>query len=74
MFHQIKRPIILCLVLISFTLPANALVEIARPGAEEPVIIEDVYLREGTAFISIDDVLAATCPTLINFDFLNLII
>lgn len=59
MLGQIKQTLILCLFVFSFALPANALVEIGRPGAEEPVIIEDVYLREGTAFISIDDVLAA---------------
>ncbi len=44
--------------LLVFTMPAGALVEVGRPG-EEPLIIEDVYLREGTAFVSIDDVLAA---------------
>ena len=44
--------------LLGFTLPASALVEIGRSG-EEPLIIEDVYLREGTAFISIDEVLNA---------------
>jgi N-acetylmuramoyl-L-alanine amidase len=37
---------------------ANALVEVGRPG-QEPMVIEDVYLREGTAFVSIDDILAA---------------
>jgi N-acetylmuramoyl-L-alanine amidase len=44
--------------LLALTSPASALVEIGRPG-EDPLIVEDVYLREGTAFISIDDVLAA---------------
>jgi N-acetylmuramoyl-L-alanine amidase len=44
--------------LLVFTMPVGALVEVGRPG-EEPLIIEDVYLREGTAFVSIDDVLAA---------------
>jgi len=44
--------------LLGFTLPASALVEIGRSG-EEPLVIEDVYLREGTAFISIDEVLDA---------------
>jgi N-acetylmuramoyl-L-alanine amidase len=48
----------LFLCLFCFALPASALVEIGRPG-EEPLVIEDVYLREGTAFISIDDVLEA---------------
>ena len=48
----------LLLFLLGFTLPASSLVEIGRSG-EEPLIIEDVYLREGTAFVSIDDVLAA---------------
>jgi N-acetylmuramoyl-L-alanine amidase len=44
--------------LLILALPAGALVEVGRPG-EEPLIIEDVYLREGTAFVSIDDVLTA---------------
>jgi len=44
------------LLLIAF--PASALVEIGLPGAD-PTVIEDVYLREGTAFIAIDDVLNA---------------
>ena len=48
----------LSLFLLVLTLPANALVEIGRPG-EEPLVIEDVYLREGTAFVAIDDVMAA---------------
>jgi N-acetylmuramoyl-L-alanine amidase len=39
-------------------LPASALVEIGRPG-EDPLVVEDVYLREGTAFVSIDDVMSA---------------
>lgn len=47
----------LCLLLV-VALPARALIEIGRPGAK-PLVIEDVYLREGTAFIAIDDVLAA---------------
>jgi N-acetylmuramoyl-L-alanine amidase len=49
-----------CLLFFSlvFALPASALVEIGRPG-EDPLVIEDVYLREGTAFVSIDDVLTA---------------
>lgn len=47
----------LCLVLV-LALPARALVEIGRSGGE-PLIIEDVYLREGTAFVAIDDVLGA---------------
>ncbi len=58
MFRLIQFLFCLCFFL-STTLPADALVEISRPGAETPFIIEDVYLREGTAFISIDDVLAA---------------
>jgi N-acetylmuramoyl-L-alanine amidase len=45
-------------ILLAFASPAGALVEIGRPGAV-PTIIEDVYLREGTAFISIDDALNA---------------
>jgi N-acetylmuramoyl-L-alanine amidase len=44
--------------LLTFAPSATALVEIGRPGGE-PVVIEDVYLREGTAFVSIDDVLGA---------------
>ncbi len=46
------------LLLLVFASHAAALVEIGRPG-KEPLIVEDVYLREGTAFISIDDVLNA---------------
>ncbi len=38
--------------------PVDAVVEIGRPG-HEPLVIDDVYLREGTAFVSIDDVLTA---------------
>jgi N-acetylmuramoyl-L-alanine amidase len=48
-------------VLIAFAgLPSRALalVEIGRPG-QDPLVIEDVYQREGTAFIAIDDVLLA---------------
>ncbi len=48
----------LLLVLLTFAPPAGALVEIGRPGAV-PLVIEDVYLREGTAFISIEDALNA---------------
>lgn len=48
----------LSILLLTFALPASALVEIGRPG-EEPLVIEDVYLREGTAFVSIVDILAA---------------
>ncbi len=48
----------LLLMLLLQVLPAGALVEVGRPG-EEPLVIEDVYLREGTAFVPIDDVLAA---------------
>lgn len=44
--------------ILFFALPASALVEIGLPGSE-PTVIEDVYLREGTAFIAIDDVLKA---------------
>lgn len=49
-----------CLALLFLVLAphAGALVEIGRTD-QAPVIIEDVYLREGTAFISIDDVLEA---------------
>ena len=46
------------LLLLVFAPCAAALVEIGRPG-EEPLIVEDVYLREGTAFISVDDALNA---------------
>ena len=48
----------LFIFLLVAVLPASALVEIGRPG-EEPLVVEDVYLREGTAFVSIDDVMAA---------------
>ena len=48
---------LLCM-LLTFAPGAAALVEIGRPG-EEPLLIEDVYLREGTAFISIDSVMEA---------------
>lgn len=53
-----QQSLYLWFFLLVFALPASALVEIGRPG-EEPLVIEDVYLREGTAFISIDDVLSA---------------
>lgn len=46
------------LLLLSVSVPSFALVEIGRPG-KDLTVIEDVYLREGTAFISIDDALAA---------------
>ena len=48
----------LFIFLLASVPPAGALVEVGRPG-EEPLVLEDVYLREGTAFISIDDVMAA---------------
>ncbi len=48
----------LLILLLAFAPSAVALVEIGRPGAQ-PQVIEDVYLREGTAFVSIDDVLKA---------------
>lgn len=56
-----RFPLHLCfltLVLLVSARPVDAIVEIGFPGAA-PLIIEDVYLREGTAFVSIDDVLAA---------------
>jgi len=48
------------LLVILAVLPSTLLarVEIGRPGSE-PTIIEDVYQREGTVFISVDEVLAA---------------
>ena len=51
---------LLCLffVLLTIAPSADAIVEIGLPGTD-PLVIEDVYLREGTAFISIDDVLSA---------------
>lgn len=49
---------VLLLLFLAFASPAMALVEIGRPGAV-PLTIEDVYMREGTAFIAIDDVLKA---------------
>ena len=45
-------------LLLTHAPSADAIVEIGLPGTD-PLIIEDVYLREGTAFVSIDDVLAA---------------
>lgn len=48
----------LLLLLLTFIPPAVAMIEIGRPG-EKPLIVEDIYLREGSAFIAIDDVLAA---------------
>jgi len=48
----------LLLLLLVFVPCASALVEIGRPG-EPPLVVEDIYLREGTAFLSIDDVLEA---------------
>lgn len=53
----LKLLLALCLALV-FAPAAQALVEIGRPGGD-PLVIEDVYLREGTAFISIDDILTA---------------
>lgn len=44
--------------LLAVVLPASALVEVGRPG-KEPLVIEDVYSREGTAFVSVDDVMSA---------------
>ncbi len=46
---------ILCLFLLS-ALPAGAVVEIARSG-QPPVSINDVYLRDGVPYLSIDEVL-----------------
>ena len=48
----------LTLAFLALALPANAYVEVGRPG-EMPLVIEDVYLREGTAFVSITDILTA---------------
>ncbi len=48
----------LSFLLLAFALPASALIEVGRPG-EEPLVIGDVYLREGTAFVSIADILTA---------------
>ena len=48
---------LLC-VLLAFVPSAGAFVEIGLSGAD-PMVIEDVYLREGTAFVAIDDVLTA---------------
>jgi N-acetylmuramoyl-L-alanine amidase len=62
-FWSIKRAMprlhfLIVLLLLVSVAPVGALVEIGRPG-EEPLVVEDVYLREGTAFVSIDDVLGA---------------
>lgn len=56
--HLALQLFLLFTVLLTSVLPANALVEVGRPG-KEPLVIEDVYLREGTAFVSIDDVMSA---------------
>ena len=48
----------LVFLLMAFMSSAYALVEIGRPG-QSPMVIEDVYLREGTAFVPIDDILSA---------------
>ncbi|MDT8442822.1 MAG: N-acetylmuramoyl-L-alanine amidase [Desulfuromonadales bacterium] len=45
-------------ILLTYASSAVAIVEIGLPGAE-PLVLEDVYLREGTAFVAIDDVLTA---------------
>ncbi|MCK4508837.1 MAG: N-acetylmuramoyl-L-alanine amidase [Desulfuromonadales bacterium] len=58
MSHLALKLFFLPFFLLAFVSPSGALVEVGRPG-EEPLVIEDVYLREGTAFVSIDDVLAA---------------
>lgn len=58
MFRFVLQSLPLILLLLLYALPADALVEVGRPG-KDPLVIEDVYLREGTAFVSIDDVLAA---------------
>ncbi len=44
--------------LLTYAPSAVAIVEIGLPGAD-PLVLEDVYLREGTAFVAIDDVLSA---------------
>lgn len=58
MFRYIFLSSAIILLALVYTPVADALVEVGRPG-EEPLVVEDVYLREGTAFISIDDVLEA---------------
>jgi N-acetylmuramoyl-L-alanine amidase len=50
--------ICLFVILLAFAPPAGATVEIGLSDVD-PLVIEDVYLREGTAFVSIDDVLSA---------------
>lgn len=58
---MLRLPLQICLISflsLVFAPPVCALVEIGRPG-EEPLVIEEVYQREGTAFIALDDVLAA---------------
>jgi N-acetylmuramoyl-L-alanine amidase len=45
-------------ICLFFTAPAAALVEIGQLG-KAPLTIEDVYQREGTSFIAIDEVLLA---------------
>lgn len=58
MGHFVLQLFPLVFFLLVVAPPANARVEVGRPG-EEPLVIKDVYLREGTAFVSIDDVLTA---------------
>ncbi|MEJ2471823.1 MAG: N-acetylmuramoyl-L-alanine amidase [Desulfuromonadales bacterium] len=58
---MLRFPRTLCcwLLLLLAPVPAvDALVEIGRPG-QAPKVIEDVYLREGTAFIALEDALDA---------------
>ena len=52
--------LILNLLILVFAVPglAAAVVEIGRSGAD-PLVLEDVYMREGTAFVAIDDAIKA---------------
>lgn len=56
LFTSLTALILLCLLLLPAA--AAALVEIGRAG-QAAVVIEEVYQREGTSFIAIDDVLSA---------------
>lgn len=58
MFRLVLQLLSLVFLLLVCGPPAYALVEVGRPG-QNPLVIEDVYLREGTAFLAIDDVLTA---------------
>ena len=51
-----RRILLFCCLFLTFAVTAQAAVEIARQG-RNPVILEEVYFKEGDFFLSIDDVL-----------------